>query len=200
MSGITNDGVTAEQKAQVVAAITRTLQTIFVKRPEHTHIIDEIDRENWGFAGVLTTEYRMSTSRLVVSLYSENVRAVSSPASIFRFLSVRNLLHRSATVSAAAPVLTPTRAPPTSAARRFRPAVLADLVVECEGLLPPVTGQPGHDAVDEAAPPTVVVNPSAQLLLPLAAGTWGRVNYFYGFLGRSGDVVLRGAVFPIEYA
>jgi 4-oxalocrotonate tautomerase len=29
------------------------------KRPEHTHIvIDEIDPENWGFAGVLTTEYR----------------------------------------------------------------------------------------------------------------------------------------------
>lgn len=56
---ITKDGATAEQKAQIVAEITRTLQTVLGKRPEHTHIIiDEIDPENWGFAGMLTTEYR----------------------------------------------------------------------------------------------------------------------------------------------
>jgi 4-oxalocrotonate tautomerase len=29
------------------------------KRPDQTHIvIDEIELENWGFAGMLTTEYR----------------------------------------------------------------------------------------------------------------------------------------------
>lgn len=56
---ITKDGVTAAQKKQIVAEITRTLQTVLGKRPEHTHvIIDEIDPENWGYAGVLTTEYR----------------------------------------------------------------------------------------------------------------------------------------------
>lgn len=56
---ITRDGVTAEQKARIVAEITRTLQQVLGKRPEHTHVvIDEIDPENWGFAGVLTTEYR----------------------------------------------------------------------------------------------------------------------------------------------
>jgi 4-oxalocrotonate tautomerase len=56
---ITRDGVTAEQKAQIVAEITDTLRRVLGKRPEHTHIvIDEIDPENWGFAGVLTTEYR----------------------------------------------------------------------------------------------------------------------------------------------
>lgn len=56
---ITRDGVTAEQKAQIVAEITATLQRVLNKRPEHTHIvIDEIDPENWGYAGVLTTEYR----------------------------------------------------------------------------------------------------------------------------------------------
>ena len=56
---ITRDGVTAEQKAQIVAEITQTLQRVLGKRPEHTHvIIDEVDPENWGFAGVLTTEYR----------------------------------------------------------------------------------------------------------------------------------------------
>jgi 4-oxalocrotonate tautomerase len=56
---ITRDGVTAEQKAQIVAEITATLQRVLNKRPEHTHIvIDEIDPENWGYAGLLTTEYR----------------------------------------------------------------------------------------------------------------------------------------------
>lgn len=56
---ITRDGVTAEQKRRIVAEITRTLQSVLGKRPEHTHvIIDEIDPENWGFAGVLTTEWR----------------------------------------------------------------------------------------------------------------------------------------------
>ncbi len=56
---ITRDGVTAEQKAQLVAEITGTLQRVLGKRPEHTHVvIDEVEPENWGFAGVLTTEYR----------------------------------------------------------------------------------------------------------------------------------------------
>lgn len=56
---ITKDGVTAEQKAAIVAEITQTLQRVLGKHPEHTHIvIDEIEPENWGFAGMLTTEYR----------------------------------------------------------------------------------------------------------------------------------------------
>lgn len=56
---ITRDGVTAAQKAQIVAEMTDTLGRVLGKKPEHTHIIiDEIDPENWGYAGVLTTEYR----------------------------------------------------------------------------------------------------------------------------------------------
>jgi 4-oxalocrotonate tautomerase len=56
---ITRDGTTAEQKARLVAEITTTLQRVLGKRPEHTHVvIDEIDPENWGYAGMLTTEYR----------------------------------------------------------------------------------------------------------------------------------------------
>ncbi|MEW6307353.1 MAG: 4-oxalocrotonate tautomerase family protein [Verrucomicrobiota bacterium] len=56
---ITRDGVTAAQKAQIVAEITQTLQRVLGKQPEHTHIIiDEVDPENWGFAGMLTTEFR----------------------------------------------------------------------------------------------------------------------------------------------
>ena len=56
---ITKDGVTAEQKAAIVKEITDTLGRVLGKRPEHTHvIIDEVEPENWGYAGMLTTEYR----------------------------------------------------------------------------------------------------------------------------------------------
>jgi 4-oxalocrotonate tautomerase len=56
---ITKDGVTAQQKAQIVAEMTQTLQRVLGKQPEHTHIIiDEVEPENWGFAGTLTTEFR----------------------------------------------------------------------------------------------------------------------------------------------
>jgi 4-oxalocrotonate tautomerase len=56
---ITKDGATAEQKREIVADIKATLRRVLGKRPEHTHvIIDEVDPENWGFAGMLTTEYR----------------------------------------------------------------------------------------------------------------------------------------------
>jgi 4-oxalocrotonate tautomerase len=58
---ITKDGVTAEQKRRVVEEITRTLVNVLGKRPEHIHvIIDEVEPENWGFAGMLTTDYRQS--------------------------------------------------------------------------------------------------------------------------------------------
>jgi 4-oxalocrotonate tautomerase len=56
---ITKDGATADQKREIVADITAMLQRVLGKKPEHTHvIIEEIDPENWGFAGMLTTEYR----------------------------------------------------------------------------------------------------------------------------------------------
>lgn len=56
---ITNDGVTREQKLQLVQEITATLVRVLHKKPEQTHIvIDEVDTDNWGFAGMLTTDYR----------------------------------------------------------------------------------------------------------------------------------------------
>lgn len=61
---ITKDGVTVEQKAQVVKEITETLKRVLGKRPEHIHIvIDEIDTENWGFAGELTSELRKRSTK-----------------------------------------------------------------------------------------------------------------------------------------
>ena len=56
---ITKDGVTIAQKKQMVEEIAQTLVSVLGKKPEHIHIvIDEIEPENWGYAGMLTTEYR----------------------------------------------------------------------------------------------------------------------------------------------
>jgi 4-oxalocrotonate tautomerase len=56
---ITRDGVTREQKAQVISEITETLQRVLGKDPHLTHIvIEEVDTDNWGYAGMTTTEYR----------------------------------------------------------------------------------------------------------------------------------------------
>ncbi len=55
-------GVTRDQKAQVVREITDTLVRVLAKKPEHTHIvIDEVDEDNWGFSGLLTTDFRKQT-------------------------------------------------------------------------------------------------------------------------------------------
>jgi 4-oxalocrotonate tautomerase len=56
---ITRDGVTREQKAQVISEITETLRRVLGKDPHLTHIvIEEVDTDNWGYAGMTTTEYR----------------------------------------------------------------------------------------------------------------------------------------------
>ncbi len=50
---------TSAQKAEIVREFTDTLVRVLGKNPEHTHIvIDEVEDENWGFGGELTTEYR----------------------------------------------------------------------------------------------------------------------------------------------
>ncbi|NUU34645.1 4-oxalocrotonate tautomerase family protein [Pseudomonas sp. C2B4] len=60
---ITRDGVTTEQKAQVIAEITETLERVLNKRPDLTHIvIEEVDTDNWGYAGITTTQYRKQLS------------------------------------------------------------------------------------------------------------------------------------------
>lgn len=52
-------GVTREQKAEVVRQITQTLVDVLGKKPEHIHIVlQEIELDNWGFAGTLTSDWR----------------------------------------------------------------------------------------------------------------------------------------------
>ena len=57
-------GASREQKAQLVADVTRSLQTVLGKSPEHTHIvIQEIEEQDWGFAGMLTDDWKRSHGR-----------------------------------------------------------------------------------------------------------------------------------------
>lgn len=52
-------GVTREQKQAIVREYTAVLVEQLGKRPEHIHIvIQEIEEEDWGFAGKLTDDYR----------------------------------------------------------------------------------------------------------------------------------------------
>jgi 4-oxalocrotonate tautomerase len=52
-------GATREQKSQLVHEVTDSLVRILGKKPEHTHIvIQEITEDNWGFAGMLTDDWK----------------------------------------------------------------------------------------------------------------------------------------------
>ena len=52
-------GASREQKAEVVKQMTQTLVNVLHKKPEHIHIvIQEIDDDDWGFEGMLTSDWR----------------------------------------------------------------------------------------------------------------------------------------------
>lgn len=52
-------GATKEQKSEIIKDITDSLVRVLNKKPEHTHIvIQEIEEENWGFAGLRTDEWQ----------------------------------------------------------------------------------------------------------------------------------------------
>ena len=52
-------GATREQKAELVKDVTGSLVRVLGKKPEHIHIvIQEINEENWGYAGLLTDTWK----------------------------------------------------------------------------------------------------------------------------------------------
>nr|CAA52960.1 unnamed protein product [Dickeya chrysanthemi] len=56
---ITKDGVTAEQKKQLIAGVTQLLVDTLGKNPATTVvIIDEVETDNWGIGGESVTERR----------------------------------------------------------------------------------------------------------------------------------------------
>ena len=56
---ITDEGVTREQKEELVKRTTQMLVDVLGKNPQTTHIvIDEVNTDNWGFGGELTSDIR----------------------------------------------------------------------------------------------------------------------------------------------
>jgi 4-oxalocrotonate tautomerase len=52
-------GATRQQKAEIVHDFTACLTRVLGKKPEHTHIvIQEVEEENWGYAGMLTDDWK----------------------------------------------------------------------------------------------------------------------------------------------
>ncbi len=56
---ITNEGVTAEQKAALIQGATQLLVDVLGKNPTTTVVvIDEVETDNWGIAGESVTVRR----------------------------------------------------------------------------------------------------------------------------------------------
>ena len=58
---ITREGVTAEQKEQLIQGATQLLVDVLGKNPKTTVVvIDEVDTDNWGIAGESVTKIRQT--------------------------------------------------------------------------------------------------------------------------------------------
>lgn len=56
---VTDEGVTAEQKAQLIKGATQLLVDVLNKNPATTVVvIDEVNTDNWGVGGEVVTELR----------------------------------------------------------------------------------------------------------------------------------------------
>ncbi len=56
---ITDEAVTSEQKAAIIAGMTQVLIDVLGKNPATTIVvIEEVPLENWGIAGMPVVEYR----------------------------------------------------------------------------------------------------------------------------------------------
>ena len=56
---VTNEGVTPEQKAELIKGVTDLLANVLGKNPATTVVvIDEVDTDNWGIGGESVTVRR----------------------------------------------------------------------------------------------------------------------------------------------
>ena len=56
---VTDDGVTAQQKAELIKGVTELLQKVLNKNPANTVVvIDEVSTDNWGMGGESVTVRR----------------------------------------------------------------------------------------------------------------------------------------------
>ena len=60
---ITREGATAEQKAALMKGVTDLLVRVLNKNPATTFVvIDEVEKENWGIAGVPVEVFRKNNA------------------------------------------------------------------------------------------------------------------------------------------
>jgi 4-oxalocrotonate tautomerase len=56
---ITREGVSIEQKAELIEGVTKLLSDVLNKNPATTCVvIDEVEMENWGIGGLPVEDYR----------------------------------------------------------------------------------------------------------------------------------------------
>lgn len=56
---VTDEGVTREQKEELIAATTQLLKDVLNKNPASTFVvIEEVPTDNWGVGGELVTDLR----------------------------------------------------------------------------------------------------------------------------------------------
>ncbi|MGD0237062.1 MAG: 4-oxalocrotonate tautomerase family protein [Syntrophorhabdales bacterium] len=56
---VTREGVTKEQKAQLIKGATQLLVDVLGKNPQTTYVVvDEVDTDNWGVGGESITVRR----------------------------------------------------------------------------------------------------------------------------------------------
>ncbi|MBU0943887.1 MAG: 4-oxalocrotonate tautomerase family protein [Proteobacteria bacterium] len=56
---VTKEGVTAEQKSELIVGVTALLKKVLNKNPATTVVvIDEVETDNWGIAGEQVTLHR----------------------------------------------------------------------------------------------------------------------------------------------
>ncbi len=61
---VTREGVTAEQKKQLIQGATQLLFDVLGKKPNTTFVvIDEVETDNWGVGGETVTEIRRKANQ-----------------------------------------------------------------------------------------------------------------------------------------
>ncbi|MFJ3485171.1 4-oxalocrotonate tautomerase family protein [Pseudomonas sp. NPDC090202] len=61
---VTKEGVTADQKKELIAGTTELLQRVLGKPPASTFVvIDEVETDNWGWQGTTMTEIRKEQAK-----------------------------------------------------------------------------------------------------------------------------------------
>ena len=61
---VTREGVTKEQKSQIIQGVTQLLFDVLGKKPQMTSVvIDEVDTDNWGVGGESITVRRQKQTK-----------------------------------------------------------------------------------------------------------------------------------------